>query len=123
MQYDFVAELRVLIEDIHYGLIPGATIERLQDITGRMEAEQKAAKAVAGAPPAPAVAMSERVANLEACVDATDASNAAIHDRLYSLSIAMREVARKESIHPSVRFLADTIALNLAAPTEADRRE
>lgn len=40
-----------------------------------------------------------------------------VDDRLYNLQIAMREGAKKEALHPSVRFICDTIALNLAAPT------
>ena len=46
---------------------------------------------------------------------------AALENTVDNLRSAMREVAKKESLHPSVRFLADTIALNLAAPTEVDR--
>ena len=38
-------------------------------------------------------------------------------ERLDNLVAAMREVARKDSVHPSVRFLADTIALNLGGPS------
>jgi hypothetical protein len=42
--------------------------------------------------------------------------------RLCQVAVAMREIAAKESVHPSVRHLADTIALNLTAQApEVDR--
>lgn len=43
---------------------------------------------------------------------------ALIEGRLSSLRQAMREIAAKEALHPSVRHLADTIALNLSAQVE-----
>lgn len=37
--------------------------------------------------------------------------------RLDNLAAAMRECAKKDALHPSVRYVCGTIALNLAAPT------
>lgn len=37
--------------------------------------------------------------------------------RLDNLATVMREFSNKDSVHPSVRFLASTIALNLGSPS------
>lgn len=52
-----------------------------------------------------------------AAVDPLADRLAKVEQRLDAIVAAMREVARKDSVHPSVRFLADTIALNLGVAT------
>lgn len=102
----------------------GTSSEVVAGMLDKLAAEMQADKAP---PPEPATdrlaTIEQRLADLERsraadgevahrlgqCLAETD-------EHLENLAAAMREVARKDSIHPSVRFLADTIAINLTAP-------
>ena len=95
-------------------VIINTEMRQLDDIVTRLEA------AVAAPQPNP---IDERLADLERRQqeDSGFAQRLAIDlaetdQRLDNLVTAMREVARKDSVHASVRFLAETIAINLGGP-------
>lgn len=111
--HDLIKELRAVEQALRKVLI-NSEMRQLDDIVTRLEA------AVATPPPS---LISDRMAVLEHRQrdDSGFAQRLAIDlsetdQRLDNLAAAMREVARKDSVHPSVRFIADTIALNLGGP-------
>lgn len=97
--HDLIKELRAVEQALRKVLI-NSEMRQLGDIVTRLEA------AVATPPPD---SINDRLDSIE---------RRHMHDteRLNNLAAAMREVARRDAIHPSVKFLADTIALNLGGP-------
>jgi hypothetical protein len=111
----FIAEVLECAWHLNNGhLMPADVARRLEDIAERM----RTSKVKAATTTASLAAMGQRI---DSCVNRLDVNE---HDfnvvaaRLVGLRQAMRELAAKEALHPSVRHLADTIALNLSAQVE-----
>lgn len=100
---DIVHRLQAVAELASENDLPGPAVVRDVALAAAREIEDLRAQRPAQ-PPTP-----DRIDFMEKRVDS-------IGDDLCNLVAAMREVARKDSVHPSVRFLADTIALNLGGP-------
>jgi hypothetical protein len=113
VQPDPVSTIYTCAQALRDGGNPAEVAAMLDGLGDRMTRAvvREANAAVLGTP------ADQRVADLEVKIrDLYDCVNS-IAARFDNLHAAMREVAKKESLHPSVRFICDTIALNLSAPT------
>lgn len=104
------------------GRNPAEVADMLDGIADRMNDEVQQSAGIDLANPAEVFTLDRalsRIADLETRLTDLTTTHADIARRFDNLHAAMRECAKKEALHPSVRFICDTIALNLAAPTSA----